>query len=276
MGHTRLRRSRHPPRPQHPGRRRPAHHGLGPARSRRHRHRHPRPRTQDRRRTRPAHQPPHRRRPPAGRLHARGRTAARHHHLRTRQRHRRRRTAHARRRGQRPVRQPRRRIEDGLWRPPLTGRALAAGLRPALSIDVVPSVGGDMFSTMRTAFSAQRGLDGGLRARDLVHFATIDAARSCGLEARTGSITPGKDADIILLRTDDVTVFPVTDPIGTIVTAGHPGIVDTVLVVGRIVKRDGALVDIDLTPLQSRLLASRDRIAAAAGVALDGTWHPKA
>ncbi|MFI8515603.1 amidohydrolase family protein [Streptomyces sp. NPDC085460] len=158
---------------------------------------------------------------------------------------------------------------------PLTGRALAAGLRPTLSIDVVPSVGGDMFSTMRTAFSAQRGLDGGLRARDLVHFATIDAARSCGLDNRTGSITPGKDADIILLRTDDVTVFPVTDPVGTIVTAGHPGIVDTVLVAGRIVKRNGALVDVDLTPLMNRLLESRDRVAAAADVPLDGTWNPK-
>ncbi|MFD7324260.1 amidohydrolase family protein [Streptomyces sp. NPDC059875] len=158
---------------------------------------------------------------------------------------------------------------------PLTGRALAAGLRPTLSIDVVPSVGGDMFSTMRTAFSAQRGLDGGLRARDLVHFATIDAARSCGLEDRTGSITPGKDADIILLRTDDVTVFPVTDPVGSIVTAGHPGIVDTVLVAGRIVKQNGALVNVDLAPLQNRLLESRDRIATAAGIPLDGTWNPK-
>ncbi|XVV39169.1 amidohydrolase family protein [Streptomyces sp. CA-100214] len=159
---------------------------------------------------------------------------------------------------------------------PLTGRALAAGLRPTLSIDVVPSVGGDMFSTMRTAFSAQRGLDGGLRARDLVHFATIDAARSCGLETRTGSITPGKEADIILLRSDDVTVFPVTDPIGTIVTAGHPGIVDTVLVAGRVVKRDGALADVDLAQLKARLLSSRDRVAAAAGVPLDGTWEPQA
>jgi cytosine/adenosine deaminase-related metal-dependent hydrolase len=158
---------------------------------------------------------------------------------------------------------------------PLTGRALAAGLRPTLSIDVVPSVGGDMFSTMRTAFSAQRGLDGGLRARDLIHFATIDAARSCGLETRTGSITVGKDADIILLRADDLTVFPVTDPVGSIVTAGHPGLVDTVLVAGRIVKRNGALVDIDLAPLRNRLLESRDRIAAAAGVPLDGTWDPK-
>jgi 5-methylthioadenosine/S-adenosylhomocysteine deaminase len=157
---------------------------------------------------------------------------------------------------------------------PMTGRALAAGLRPTLSIDDVPSVGGDMFSTMRTAYAVQRGLDGGLRSRDLLDFATIDAATSCGLDARTGSLTPGKDADIILLRTDDLTVFPVTDPAGTIVSAGHPGLVDTVLIAGRVVKRDGTLVDVDLSGLRNRLLASRDRIAAAAGVPLDGTWNP--
>jgi cytosine/adenosine deaminase-related metal-dependent hydrolase len=158
---------------------------------------------------------------------------------------------------------------------PVTGRALAAGLRPTLSIDDVPSVGGDMFSTMRTAFAVQRGLDGGLRSRDLLEFATVDAARSCGLDTRTGSLTPGKDADLVLLRTDDLTVFPVTDPVGTLVSAGHPGLVDTVLVAGRVVKRDGVLVGVDLPALRARLLASRDRIAAAAGIPLDGTWRPR-
>lgn len=158
---------------------------------------------------------------------------------------------------------------------PMTGRALAAGLRPTLSIDDVPSVGGDMFSAMRAAFAAQRGLDGGLRSRDLLEFTTIDAATSCGLDARTGSLTPGMEADIILLRTDDLTVFPVTDPAGSIVSAGHPGLVDTVLVAGRVVKRDGALVDVELSGLRNRLLASRDRIAAAAGVTLDDTWQPQ-
>lgn len=158
---------------------------------------------------------------------------------------------------------------------PLTGRARAAGLRPTLSVDDVPSVGGDMFSTMRTAFAVQRGLDGGLNSRDLLEFTTIDAAASCGLDARTGSLTPGKDADIILLRTDDITVFPVTDPAGTIVSAGHPGLVDTVLLAGRVVKRDGTLLDVDLPMLKTRLIASRDRIAAAAGVPLDGTWRPQ-
>jgi 5-methylthioadenosine/S-adenosylhomocysteine deaminase len=158
---------------------------------------------------------------------------------------------------------------------PMTGLALDAGLRPTLSIDDVPAVGGDMFSTMRTAFAAQRGIDGRLRSRDLLGFATIDAAASMGLAHRTGSLTPGKDADIILLRTDDLTIFPVSDPAGSIVSQGHPSLVDTVLAAGRIVKRDGALLDMDLPALRARLLASRDRIAAAAGVALDGTWNPQ-
>ncbi|MFD6492358.1 amidohydrolase family protein [Streptomyces sp. NPDC059944] len=158
---------------------------------------------------------------------------------------------------------------------PMTGQALAAGLRPTLSIDDVPSAGGDVFSTMRTAFAQQRGLDGSLRSRDLLEFTTIDAAASLGLGSRTGSLTPGKSADVILLRTDDLTIFPVTDPAGSIVSAGHPGLVDTVLAAGRVVKRNGSLVGVDLPALRTRLLASRDRVAAAAGVPLDGTWQPQ-
>jgi 5-methylthioadenosine/S-adenosylhomocysteine deaminase len=157
---------------------------------------------------------------------------------------------------------------------PETGRMLAAGLRPALSIDDCPAAAGDMFATMRTAFAAQRGLDGTLRSRDLLDLATTAGTRAFGLIDRIGSITRGKDADVILLRADDLTMFPVNHPAGAIVTAGHPGLVDTVLVGGRVVKRNGQLVDVDLPPLRSRLLESRDRIAAAAGVAIDGTWQP--
>lgn len=108
---------------------------------------------------------------------------------------------------------------------PETGRMLAAGIRPSLSIDDCPSVGGDMFSTMRTAFSVQRGLvtGGGLTARDVLGFATVEGARACGLDARTGSITVGKDADLVLLDAEDPSIFPVGNPVGTIVAAGHPG-----------------------------------------------------
>jgi len=157
---------------------------------------------------------------------------------------------------------------------PETGRMLAAGIRPSLSIDDCPSAGGDMFATMRTAFAVQRGLDCGLTARDFIEFATVDGARACGLDARTGSITVGKDADLILLDAEDPSIFPVNNPVGTIVAAGHPGLVDSVFVAGKAVKRDGRLLGVDLPPLRARLLESRDRIAAAAGIAVDGSWTP--
>ena len=80
---------------------------------------------------------------------------------------------------------------------------------------------------------------------------------------------------MILLRADDLTLFPASNPVGTIVAAGHPGLVDTVLVGGRVVKRDGLLADVDLAALRTRLLESRNRVAAAAGIPLGGTFRPR-
>jgi cytosine/adenosine deaminase-related metal-dependent hydrolase len=158
------------------------------------------------------------------------------------------------------------------FEPPITGRALAAGIRPSLSIDDCPSAGGDMFSAMRTALAAARGA---LTTRDVLAFATVDGAATSGRGARTGSITVGKDADLVLLDAEDLSVFPVGDPAGTIVSAGHPGLVDSVFVAGKAVKRHGKLLGVDLPDLRARLLESRDRIAAAAGVAVDGSWRPQ-
>ncbi|WP_031464593.1 amidohydrolase family protein [Sciscionella sediminilitoris] len=157
---------------------------------------------------------------------------------------------------------------------PECGRMLDAGIRPSLSIDDCASAGGDMFATMRTAFAIQRGVDGGLSARDFLAFATVDGARACGREARTGSITVGKDADLLLLDAEDPAIFPVNNPAGAILAAGHPGLVDSVFIAGKAVKRGGRLLGLDLAALSERLLASRDRIAAEAGIALDGSWMP--
>lgn len=132
---------------------------------------------------------------------------------------------------------------------PMTGRMMGAGLRPSLSTDDAPSAAGDMF-------------------------ATIDGAAACGLAGHTGRLSSGMAADVILLNSNDPTVLPFNNPAGSIVASGHPGIVETVLVAGRVVKREGHLVDVDLPTLRTRLRESRDRIAATAGVALDGTWHP--
>ncbi len=153
--------------------------------------------------------------------------------------------------------------------PLVTGRALAAGIRPSLSVDDCLSAGGDLFGAMRTALAAERG---GVTTRDVLGFATVDGARACGRD--TGSLTVGRDADLILLDAEDLSVFPVGDPVGTIVAAGHPGLVDSVFVAGKPVKRDGKLLGVDVAALRARLLESRDRIAAAAGIALDGSWTP--
>jgi len=151
------------------------------------------------------------------------------------------------------------------FEPLITGRALAAGLRPSLSVDDCPSAGGDLFGAMRTARAAERGLT----ARTVLECATVNGARACGRD--TGSLTPGKAADLVLLDAEDLSVFPVGDPVGTIVSAGHPGLVDSVYVAGKAVKRDGRLLGVDLPPLRARLLESRARIAAAAGV----SWAPQ-
>ncbi|MGI5491366.1 amidohydrolase family protein [Microtetraspora malaysiensis] len=159
---------------------------------------------------------------------------------------------------------------------PMTGRMAAAGLKPTLSVDDVPSVAGDLFSAMRTALAVQRGVDGTQSSRSVLEAVTIDAAASMGLDQRIGSLTPGKRADIVLLRADDITMAPVTDPVASVVSSAHPGIVDTVLVDGIVVKKDGELVGVDVRALIAQLTASRDRVAAASGVPLDGTWQPAA
>jgi 5-methylthioadenosine/S-adenosylhomocysteine deaminase len=178
---------------------------------------------------------------------------------------------------------------------PATGRLRAAGIRPSLSIDDCVSTAGDMFSTMRATLVTQRGLDAAavaepenlaaldLSCQDVVEFATIEGARACGLSGITGSISPGKQADILLLRADDLSVFPATYPAGVIASMAHPGLIDIVLVHGQVVLRDGRLVGLDLEKIRSRALASRDRILAqaqkdhpGAGIRLDGRWSPDA
>src|SRR5262245_38024150 len=142
---------------------------------------------------------------------------------------------------------------------PPTAKALAHGLRPSLSIDVVTTVPGDMFTQMRFLFASARLLchedafaAGNeeepvlLTSREVLEFATIEGARVCGLEDRTGSLTPGKRADVVMIRCDGSNTYPLIDPVSTVVHQADTRNVDTVMVDGRILKRDGKLVDGDL------------------------------
>jgi len=170
--------------------------------------------------------------------------------------------------------------------PPPTGKLLARGVRPSLSVDVVSSVPGEMFTQMRTALAYDRILaftdtpDDAfaptLTHKDVLEFATIDGARACALDDKVGSLTPGKQADIVLLKTDVINTAPVLDPHGTIVTFADTSNVDSVYVAGRAVKRNGALVDVDVKSVVQKLEESRNHILSKGGLLPDWAAEPVA
>ena len=103
----------------------------------------------------------------------------------------------------------------------------------------------------------------------MLEFATIEGARSIGLEDRVGSLTPGKQADIVLLNTDAINTAPVLDPHGTIVTFSDTSNVDSVFVAGNAVKRGGQLVDVDVKSVIGKLEESRNHILSQGGLLPD-------
>src|SRR5918992_87059 len=134
-------------------------------------------------------------------------------------------------------------------------KARQYGLRPSLSIDVVTTVPGDLFTEMRCAFAAERWRindsvweseeavpDTMLTARDMLTMATLDGAHVAGLEDRTGSLTAGKQADVVVIDATGPGVAPVIDPVAAVVLCADTSNVDTVIIGGKIHKRDGRLV----------------------------------
>jgi 5-methylthioadenosine/S-adenosylhomocysteine deaminase len=123
---------------------------------------------------------------------------------------------------------------------PMVGRLRAAGVTTGLGVDVVTAVAGDMFSLMRAAVLSGRFGEGPPpTAGDALRLGTLGGAAALGLDGRIGSLRPGKAADVVVLRTDGPNLIGGShDPVGTVVAAAHPGDVETVLVAGRVVKRD--------------------------------------
>ena len=125
---------------------------------------------------------------------------------------------------------------------PMTHEALAvAGLPITLSIDVEVTSPTDMFSQMRLLYLAARAesTSYGPSVRDVLRSATLGGAESLGLGERTGSITVGKQADLLVLRADQVGVAPLADPYGAVVLQLDRAHVDTVMVGGTVHRRDG-------------------------------------
>jgi cytosine/adenosine deaminase-related metal-dependent hydrolase len=154
---------------------------------------------------------------------------------------------------------------------PAAGRLLKCGLRPGLGIDVITSTAGDLFTQMRATYQIERVLAAQtegerpmLSPADVLAMATIDGAHATWLDHKVGSLSPGKQADIVLLRTNSLHLSPINDLVGAVVLSAGPGDVDTVLVAGRVVKRHGVLLGVDLTRLRTDATASRAYLVGAA------------
>ena len=159
-------------------------------------------------------------------------------------------------------------VQMGHGWPPVV-KAMEYGLRPSLSIDVVTTVPGDMFTQIRSAFGSERArvnavfweknepAVGLLTAQQMLEMATINGAHVAGLERVTGSLTPGKKADVVLIDARSLNMAPVIDPVAAVTLCADVSNVDTVIVNGEVKKRGGKLLA-DVDRARRLVEASRD------------------
>ncbi len=178
------------------------------------------------------------------------------------------------------------------------------GMEPSLSVDVEVTLTADFFTQMRSMMNQQRmlvnqmildqgfppnpvdwglppsaaanpwptppaGLPAPLTTRDVLRYATMNGAKALRLDSKVGSLTPGKEADIIILDATRINVAPLNQVPGAVVSLMDRTNVETVIVAGKVRKWKGRLLDVDLHALRRQLEASRDFIFNAAGIPQD-------
>ena len=159
---------------------------------------------------------------------------------------------------------------------PSTGRMRDAGLRLSFGADSVCCATGDLFQEARSALYVERALRAipifaedrpvenfgqlGLTSREVLEGITLGGAHAVWMGDDIGSLTPGKRADVILLRKSDLNLATGGDVAAAVVSAANGGNVDTVIVDGEVVKRHGAMVSLDLDRIRSEAVAARDRV----------------
>ncbi|MGW3787366.1 amidohydrolase family protein [Micromonospora chokoriensis] len=149
----------------------------------------------------------------------------------------------------------------------------------SLSMDTSVWWSGDLFSAMRSTLGADRSREHleahakqetithcHLRAEQVVEWATRGGARALGMDSTIGALTPGRQADVVLIKNDASPVmFPILNPHGHVVFQAQRGDVHTVLVGGRVVKRDGRLVGVDLAAAQAKVASTIDHLRETMG-----------
>ena len=159
--------------------------------------------------------------------------------------------------------------------------ALDHGIRPSLSSDVDVTMAQDPFTVMRAAFTLQRlgvlqrartgaqNLPPLLTCRDVLEFATIEGARCTGLDNKVGTLTPGKDADIVLLKADRLNVWPLNNAAGAVVNLMNPSNVETVFIAGKPRKWRGNLVGVSVPRMLRLVSQARDGVVRRSGFKID-------
>lgn len=144
-------------------------------------------------------------------------------------------------------------MAGGMGPPPIQ-RLIDHGIRPGMGVDHEATAPGDMFAQMRATNSYQHasmfdiklsgraGVPQALTTRDVIKYSTADGAAAAGLSVSVGTLEPGKQADILVLRTDLPNIHPVNDPIGAVVWGMDTSNVSWVFVAGEPVLTDGTLV----------------------------------
>ena len=156
--------------------------------------------------------------------------------------------------------------------------ALNHGILPSLSPDVDSNMTTDPFSLMRGAFALQRTLandlafpesnPGGLpiphlvTSRQVIEMATIAGAAANRLSEKVGTLTPKKEADVVVLDARNINLWPMNNAPGTVVTMMNPRHIRHVMIAGKGVYWGGSLVGWDLEKLMGQLEQSRERVLA--------------
>jgi 5-methylthioadenosine/S-adenosylhomocysteine deaminase len=159
--------------------------------------------------------------------------------------------------------------------------ALDNGFRPSLSSDHGTAIAQDMFTVMRTTYALQRmqilqrkrdgeqNLPPLLNCRDMLEFATIEGARCTNLDSKIGTLTPGKEADIVLLRTDELSVWPLHNAPMMVANMMNPSHVDAVFIAGKVKKWRGNLVGVDMPRVLALVQAASEGVLRRANFKLD-------
>ena len=158
--------------------------------------------------------------------------------------------------------------------------ALDYGIRPSLSVDVECCLTTNLFTQMQVVLNIQRmmAFNAGFRGeenapdpiptRDVLEFATVQGAKANGLLDKVGTITPGKEADLVAIGADDLNTMPLNNAVATVVLAADTRNVEAVWVAGEVRKWAGKVVGVDLDALRRRLEESRDHVLASSGYEL--------